>query len=461
MKTLSALALAVYYCMTVVYYAQFFLTKNAQGRPERRRANLRAWISGLITSVLAVALTLLLQRVFNGMLAVTLCTLVLTAGMRCAAPMSRMQAWFGGSVLVLMAYYARGTAMLLSVLLVRGWINLPVSEITLFYASALVALPPLTAVQGMITHRLASGMRARRFFDHMRTLRLALFVEAVTIINLELLNVGRVMIPPSPWYAAVSILSSDLAAVMLVFAIIHASRSNRLGREKTRASLSEDQFKRQMRHYQAYQKYVAGYRAFRHDYAAMMSTLRTLLRQQKSKEALDLLDELYSQLQKNALTHKKYSDSIPLDALLQDYANLCEENRIVYTFAVPSLENTRLSLLQSVQLLSNLLSNAIDACLKIPPDKRFIRAQGIVGQDWISLQITNPYDGRIRESRGRLLTTKADEEEHGFGFSIVRDTAEQAGGVVTYQADRSGLVFNVSVHLPMVPPQETPQAGIK
>lgn len=93
-------------------------------------------------------------------------------------------------------------------------------------------------------------------------------------------------------------------------------------------------------------------------------------------------------------------------------------------------------------LYGNLLDNAIEACLKIPKDKRFIELDSkYLNGDLIIIMKNSKQPEESRE----LRTTKKDKWRHGRGIRLVRQTAERYLG--TFFVEDKGEVFESRVIL--------------
>ena len=103
-------------------------------------------------------------------------------------------------------------------------------------------------------------------------------------------------------------------------------------------------------------------------------------------------------------------------------------------------------------ILNNLLDNAIEACEKLEPEKRFIRLTLKRKKQFLLLDVENSFDGTVPMQKGGLLplTTKQTSlpeimMEHGIGLENVRDIAERYFGGVTIKIE--GDIFRVTVML--------------
>ena len=95
-------------------------------------------------------------------------------------------------------------------------------------------------------------------------------------------------------------------------------------------------------------------------------------------------------------------------------------------------------------VLSNLLENALEASLRLPPSLRWVRVRGeIHGNAVVLLEVENAYTGEILEDKGGFHSSK--RPGHGIGLQSVGRIAAKNGGYCKFQYD--GTVFRAQVML--------------
>ena len=96
-------------------------------------------------------------------------------------------------------------------------------------------------------------------------------------------------------------------------------------------------------------------------------------------------------------------------------------------------------------VLNNALDNAIEACRRMPEErKKEIRFRGYVKGRMFFLVVENTYDGMMmRIKDGKLLTTKNDEEIHGFGMSNMQSCVEKYYGTMQYETGENRFILTI------------------
>lgn len=95
-------------------------------------------------------------------------------------------------------------------------------------------------------------------------------------------------------------------------------------------------------------------------------------------------------------------------------------------------------------ILGNLLDNAIEAAAKVAGNS-YINVKIRLDKGRLLIQVENPYRGEIKGSKDRLLTTKADKENHGIGLDSIKNAIQKYDGTMDiHYADN---IFSVSLLL--------------
>lgn len=97
------------------------------------------------------------------------------------------------------------------------------------------------------------------------------------------------------------------------------------------------------------------------------------------------------------------------------------------------------------RLLSNMLDNAITACQDVKVENRriclYIRGDNV---SYI-FTVKNSIDESVIEKNPKLMSTKINRNEHGYGIRIIREISESYGGISDFY-EEDGM-FCCSVYL--------------
>lgn len=184
-------------------------------------------------------------------------------------------------------------------------------------------------------------------------------------------------------------------------------------------------------------------RALRHDMNGHLSTLLSLLGDNKAEEAKSYLSgiiKLHGELKAEPLCDNPYMNTV-----LTEYRKKCNENGISFVcheavggFDLPA---TELCL-----ILNNALENAVEASMKLPESKRKIKVQAAVKQNRFLLRVSNRFNGVIKENGGFPVTEKVGKE-HGYGLANILRAAQRRGGSMSCRTENGYFVLDVEFPL--------------
>ena len=97
--------------------------------------------------------------------------------------------------------------------------------------------------------------------------------------------------------------------------------------------------------------------------------------------------------------------------------------------------------------LGNALQNALEACISVAHQERYIRLKMIfTAQEELIVTVENPYIIEpVMDKKGKLITSKEDSHRHGIGLSSIKEALpEEAGHIVT---EYNKQTFRFTLHL--------------
>ncbi len=134
-----------------------------------------------------------------------------------------------------------------------------------------------------------------------------------------------------------------------------------------------------------------------------------------------------------------------VDALLTVKMQTMKEKEIKFTHTIYMSKNNTIDILDLCVLLGNLLDNAIEANERVSIKERFIRFNMVQRADYLSIQINNAADGKVKIENNKITTTKKHKELHGFGLQSVREITEKYNGSCTFSQE--GHLFKAVIML--------------
>lgn len=197
--------------------------------------------------------------------------------------------------------------------------------------------------------------------------------------------------------------------------------------EKNQKQTSELNYSLLKKQYEQLQDTYNNKRRELHDQAQFSCMLKKLLQDGDIERTLQYLTEKESQAsigQKN-----KYTGISIIDLMLDYKIKEAQQYKIIINVDL-DIYFCPLDATDMCILLGNLLDNAIEATKNLSNGKRMINIKMRNPNNFFLLEISNPYEGERRKKDGHYLTTKADENIHGFGLISVERIVNTLDGVI-------------------------------
>lgn len=180
---------------------------------------------------------------------------------------------------------------------------------------------------------------------------------------------------------------------------------------------------------------------WRHDYRNHIQNMKNRLDGDQG-ELEQYLDELADDLTQTDTSIQ--TGNVMADAVLNSKLSVAEQKSIQLNVKAHIPKGIEMTDVEMCSVLGNLLDNAIEACEKLPCDKRFLRVyiDKFKGQFYLSVQNSSP---SIQRDKGIFRTTKAGT--HGFGLFRIDRIAKKYGGYFNRQYEEG--VFATELLLPL------------
>lgn len=198
------------------------------------------------------------------------------------------------------------------------------------------------------------------------------------------------------------------------------------------------------RHYDEVDTMYRKMRGWRHDYHNHIQALKAYMTLNQYEETMQYLNRLEDDL--SSVDTLLKTGNVMVDAILNSKLTLIQAHHIEVdaTAAVP--EDISISGIDLSVLIGNLLDNAMEACMKLPAEERFIRIYIDIIKKQLYISVTNSMPEQTKKRDDRFLSSK--EGSHGFGLLRIDSIVAKHGGYINRQAD-SGI-FATEVMLPLI-----------
>lgn len=138
-----------------------------------------------------------------------------------------------------------------------------------------------------------------------------------------------------------------------------------------------------------------------------------------------------------------------LDTVLTEKSLLCERHRISWSCMAEGSLLDFLSPVDLYTLFGNALDNAIEGSIGVEDEEMrnvSVTIQRRLGA--VFIQIENYFSGSLRSQDGRLLSTKPDSTDHGFGLQSISAIAARYGGAADVSAQDNIFCLSILIPLP-------------
>lgn len=199
--------------------------------------------------------------------------------------------------------------------------------------------------------------------------------------------------------------------------------------EKRVAAYQDDLIEK---HFEEVQSIYAKMRGWRHDYHNHIQALLALVGDDdRTREYLWKLNKDLTEVDSVVKT-----GNVTVDAILNSKLTLIKSKDIPVDAVAKVPDDLKISEIDLCAIIGNLLDNAIEAVLPLPPEERFIRIYIGMMKAQLYISVTNSTATEPRKLGGKYVSTKG--EGRGVGLMRVDSIARRNGGTVNRQ-NESGV----------------------
>lgn len=220
-------------------------------------------------------------------------------------------------------------------------------------------------------------------------------------------------------------------------------RISREHKENIRKSMLLVQINEQANNLDEMRRIYNELRKIRHDIKGQLGTVSELIRSGKSEQALSFLENAgISQADINIPVH---TDNEMLNAILVFLNSKCSASGITLRTNVMSSDISRFSAADISIILTNLITNAIEASARSHGEEILLELS--VQRNYYCIRVANQIEKSVLESNPMLITTKKDKTAHGFGVASVKMLAEKYDGMTSFYERNGQFIADVWLKL--------------
>ncbi len=134
-----------------------------------------------------------------------------------------------------------------------------------------------------------------------------------------------------------------------------------------------------------------------------------------------------------------------LDLILTEKSLYCEKNDIKLTIMADGNDIGFMSEADIYSLFGNILDNAVEAVVKVPPERRAVTLSVKTVGNMLVVHEQNYFAGKIKFVNGTPATSKSDTSQHGYGILSIRRIVEKYGGGLDISAEGEIYTLNAAI----------------
>jgi len=133
-----------------------------------------------------------------------------------------------------------------------------------------------------------------------------------------------------------------------------------------------------------------------------------------------------------------------IDSLINYRFQTAKQNGIKVNVNISLPPDLNLSSFDLTVILGNLVDKALQAVSQVN-DNGFIDFTIHYTKGMILIKVSNPFKTAIKTENGRMVTSKADKENHGYGLRSVSETIDKYNGAIEIETEKN--IFTVTAIL--------------
>lgn len=211
------------------------------------------------------------------------------------------------------------------------------------------------------------------------------------------------------------------------------------GRLKADADIMELAAKSMKEKLQSAETLMQKDRMMRHDRRHFEALLYQLLEEGKTEEAKKYLTERLAMEPRGI---KKYCENTTVNAAISHYISWAKKEGIETTVSANIPADLAVDEMELAIAISNLLENAIYACMKLPEEERYLKLTAKY-KTQLLLEVENSCEGTVPLDSDGYPFTK--EENHGIGTRSVLAFVNKTNSEIQYLAEENRFKVRMMV----------------
>ena len=256
------------------------------------------------------------------------------------------------------------------------------------------------------------------------------------VINLYLNLVFSNLVPDKTyWMSFFVYLMNILISLLLLFCQFAMVRENRMRAQLQVESLLREQAKAQ---YRISKENIDAISIKCHDLKHQLLAVKNVIDPHEYNEIMEMINSYGAEIQTN---------NEVLDVVFQEKNFQCRKLGIQFTCIIDGKALDFIGTTDLYVLFGNLIDNAIEAVSKLPENEiKNIQVNVRRDRGFVIVTIENSYTGELAWSEGRLITSKSDKRNHGYGIRSIEKIVHKYNG--RYSISTEDHIFSMNIVFP-------------
>lgn len=201
-------------------------------------------------------------------------------------------------------------------------------------------------------------------------------------------------------------------------------------------ALLKHQVRLQEQYYQDIKETQKRVRSIRHDMKNHLETISYMIQDNQTSSIKNYLKQIMSDVQ---FTEKTiFTGNSSIDLILNIKTDQAKKSNIQINTNILIPQNLNIDFLTAVILLGNIFDNAIEACLKLPEERRKIDFKMNYIDSILYLELRNSFEKVQINQNNELITSKSDDPFlHGIGMQNVKAIVNKYNGIIKINTDNN------------------------
>lgn len=240
----------------------------------------------------------------------------------------------------------------------------------------------------------------------------------------------------------IMIITSVLAIINIITLII-IRKVIEISEKETTWKLTKKEYQNLVAYLDKYQNLHNEIKALKHDFTNHIISIREIAEKENNKSIIKYTKELL--YLENEISKIIDIDNKVVSALINYKNNYIKERNIKFNFNIDIPKNTNIEQLDLAIILGNLLDNAIEACSIVQENKRYINLNIKYKFGKTSIIMENSMLGNIKMDNNKIITSKKDKENHGYGLLNIRRTVEKYEGIMKLKDEGDKFIIEILI----------------